>query len=265
MYKIGEFARLINSTTKTVRYYDKEGLLKPDYIDNFTGYRYYSCYKISEFNRIIALKELGFTLAEIKASMNLKNNDDILQIIMDKKKTLFEEYENINNQISSLKKMEEDFMNLVSIYEDQSKYKNKMETDDKSIIFHFDEEDKFGIAYECSNKSDLYFATSFYLESINGFGLVCYDYEDTKEIFSLGEKAYIFKTDKDHISMYKDVDCKAVSIGLLVGIDVQLLDIHQILEPFADALSDDIIVMFSVVVDKKLNSKDIEISLINIK
>ena len=66
MYKIGELSRLCRIPIKTLRYYDSEGLPIPDEIDKFTGYRYYSAAKIAECNRIISLKELGFSLEEIK-------------------------------------------------------------------------------------------------------------------------------------------------------------------------------------------------------
>lgn len=42
MYKIGELSRLCRIPVKTLRYYDNEGVLVPDEIDRFTGYRYYS-------------------------------------------------------------------------------------------------------------------------------------------------------------------------------------------------------------------------------
>lgn len=71
MYKIGELSKLSNLPIKTLRYYDSEGLLSPDYIDAFTGYRYYSAAKLSDCYRIITLKELGFSLSEIKDCLSL--------------------------------------------------------------------------------------------------------------------------------------------------------------------------------------------------
>lgn len=71
MYKIGELSKLCNLPVKTLRYYDNEGLLPPDYIDKFTGYRYYSAAKLSDCYRIITLKELGFSLTEIKELFSL--------------------------------------------------------------------------------------------------------------------------------------------------------------------------------------------------
>ena len=71
MYKIGELSKLSRLPVKTLRFYDSEGLLPPDYVDELTGYRYYGAAKLSDCYRIIALKELGFSLREIKALFSL--------------------------------------------------------------------------------------------------------------------------------------------------------------------------------------------------
>lgn len=65
MLKIGEFAKVAQVTVKTLRYYGKLGLLKPIWIDRFTGYRYYSQEQLSRLNRIMVLKDFGFTLEQI--------------------------------------------------------------------------------------------------------------------------------------------------------------------------------------------------------
>ena len=41
MYKIGDFSKISKTTIKALRYYEKEGLLKPTFIDQYTSYRYY--------------------------------------------------------------------------------------------------------------------------------------------------------------------------------------------------------------------------------
>ncbi|MBN1411701.1 MAG: MerR family transcriptional regulator [Spirochaetales bacterium] len=66
MFKIGDFSRLSFVTVKTLRYYDEIGLLKPVRVDRFTGYRYYSADQLPRLNYIIALKNLGLSLDEIK-------------------------------------------------------------------------------------------------------------------------------------------------------------------------------------------------------
>ena len=65
MIRIGDFSRLSRVPIKTLRYYDEIGLLTPDKVDNYTGYRYYSHEQSARLNRILALKDLGFSLEQI--------------------------------------------------------------------------------------------------------------------------------------------------------------------------------------------------------
>jgi DNA-binding transcriptional MerR regulator len=66
MIKIGDFARLSQVSVVTLRYYDEMDLLKPVKVDPFTGYRFYSAAQLPRLNRILALKDLGFSLEQIK-------------------------------------------------------------------------------------------------------------------------------------------------------------------------------------------------------
>jgi DNA-binding transcriptional MerR regulator len=65
MIKIGTFSRISQVSVKTLRYYDEIGLLKPVEVDRFTGYRYYSFEQLARLNRILMLKDLGFSLEQI--------------------------------------------------------------------------------------------------------------------------------------------------------------------------------------------------------
>lgn len=81
MYKIGELSKLCRMPVKTLRYYDEIGLLIPDKIDRFTGYRYYSASKIEVCMKILALKELGFTLGEIKRFIECDSAENLIESI----------------------------------------------------------------------------------------------------------------------------------------------------------------------------------------
>ncbi len=70
MIRIGDFARLGQVSIVTLRHYDDIGLLKPVKVDNFTGYRYYSVSQLPRLNRILALKDLGFSLEQIEQVLN---------------------------------------------------------------------------------------------------------------------------------------------------------------------------------------------------
>src|ERR687894_1520910 len=65
MFKIGEFSKLSRVSVKALRLYDELGLLKPASVDQFSGYRYYSAEQLPRLNRILVLKELGFSLEQI--------------------------------------------------------------------------------------------------------------------------------------------------------------------------------------------------------
>ena len=70
LYKIGEFSKLVNVPVKTLRYYDEINLFKPQEIDLFSGYRYYSEKQIDDLEVILSLKVVGFSLEEIKKNKN---------------------------------------------------------------------------------------------------------------------------------------------------------------------------------------------------
>lgn len=63
--KIKEFSRLCGVTEKTLRHYEKLGLLMPAEVDEWTGYRYYNVEQMQTMGCIRRLKMLGFSLDEI--------------------------------------------------------------------------------------------------------------------------------------------------------------------------------------------------------
>src|SRR6185503_18508308 len=79
MFRIGEFSRITRVTVDTLRYYDALDLLKPVKVDPFTGYRYYSAKQLVSLNRILALKEVGFSLEEIARILQEKLTNEELR------------------------------------------------------------------------------------------------------------------------------------------------------------------------------------------
>jgi DNA-binding transcriptional MerR regulator len=67
MFSIGEFARHGRVSVRMLRHYDAIGLLRPALVDPVSGYRLYDAAQLAELNRVIALKDLGFTLAQVQA------------------------------------------------------------------------------------------------------------------------------------------------------------------------------------------------------
>lgn len=74
MFKIGDFSRLAQVSTRMLRHYDQLGLLVPGHVDEWTGYRYYTIDQLPRLHRLIALKELGFSLEQVA---QLLRDDDV--------------------------------------------------------------------------------------------------------------------------------------------------------------------------------------------
>ncbi|CAM5684124.1 MerR family transcriptional regulator [Streptomyces fumanus] len=66
MFTIGDFARHGRVSVRMLRHYDATGLLRPAHVDPASGYRYYTAAQLARLNRIIALKNLGFTLQQVR-------------------------------------------------------------------------------------------------------------------------------------------------------------------------------------------------------
>ncbi|MBF6164837.1 MerR family transcriptional regulator [Streptomyces gardneri] len=66
MLSIGDFARHGQVSVRMLRHYDAIGLLRPDRVDPTSGYRYYDAGQLARLNRIVALKDLGFTLEQVR-------------------------------------------------------------------------------------------------------------------------------------------------------------------------------------------------------
>jgi DNA-binding transcriptional MerR regulator len=67
MFTIGDFASLGRVSIRMLRHYDSIGVLSPAAVDPVNGYRLYSADQLSRLNRVIALKDLGFTLAQVRS------------------------------------------------------------------------------------------------------------------------------------------------------------------------------------------------------
>ena len=53
-------------TVKALRFYEEEGLLEPAFIDAVNGYRYYDSDQLPHVFRIVALRQCGFSIPEIR-------------------------------------------------------------------------------------------------------------------------------------------------------------------------------------------------------
>ena len=79
MLKIGEFSKLSRVSVRMLRHYDEIGLLKPAEIDRFTDYRYYREDQLPTVCRITALKDMGFSLADIVKILEIYDDREKLE------------------------------------------------------------------------------------------------------------------------------------------------------------------------------------------
>lgn len=66
MLSIGDFARLAGVSVRMLRHYDQLGLVSPARVDDHSGYRFYEPGQLPRLHALLGLKDLGFTLEQIK-------------------------------------------------------------------------------------------------------------------------------------------------------------------------------------------------------
>lgn len=89
MLKIGDFSKLSRISIRMLRHYDEIGILHPDEVDDFTGYRYYKEAQLPMAARIQVLKELGFGLAAIKEILEeYGNTAEMEKLLLIKRKEM---------------------------------------------------------------------------------------------------------------------------------------------------------------------------------
>ena len=79
MFRIGDFSRIARVSARLLRFYDEIGLLVPAHADPETGYRYYTADQLGQLNRILVLKELGFTLEQVRDIVSAQVSADELR------------------------------------------------------------------------------------------------------------------------------------------------------------------------------------------
>ena len=82
MFRIGEFSRIARVSARLLRFYDEIGLLTPAHADPQTGYRYYTVTQLSQLNRILVLKDLGFDLNQVREILKSNVGSDELRHLL---------------------------------------------------------------------------------------------------------------------------------------------------------------------------------------
>ena len=108
MLKIGDFSKLSHLTIKALRFYEREGLLKPASVDEWNNYRFYETSQLDTAAKIRSYRQLGLSIEEIKSVFAGRDVKQILQekiISLNKEKHLIESRLSIINSIMEDKEM----------------------------------------------------------------------------------------------------------------------------------------------------------------
>ncbi len=95
LYSIGEFAKLCGVKKDTLFHYDEIGILKPEFIDQDNGYRYFSRRQLFTFDIIVCLKECKTPLKEIRSYLENQDAGYFLEILQKKEEELRKEQDKI--------------------------------------------------------------------------------------------------------------------------------------------------------------------------
>lgn len=102
-FTIGEMSKLFNIKITTLRYYDEIGLLKPQYTNGETKYRYYSTQQFERLNSIKYLRALGVPISELLDFFNYREIDTLVEMLKKQQAEIVQkkqELEQIERKIS---------------------------------------------------------------------------------------------------------------------------------------------------------------------
>lgn len=99
MYRIGQFSKIGKVTVKALRHYEDEGLLAPAWVDPASAYRYYESSQLPRLHQIIALRQCGVPIHEIRA---ITNGDDPAGVLAERLVAMRQEARQAAARLASL-------------------------------------------------------------------------------------------------------------------------------------------------------------------
>jgi DNA-binding transcriptional MerR regulator/effector-binding domain-containing protein len=102
MFTIGEFSKLSGLTVKTLRFYHEEGLLVPAFVDPDTGYRYYHERQIETARGIAYLRNLEFSIGDIKQLLSREDEAGLLDVLERQRSQIKEQIKRLQRTVRSL-------------------------------------------------------------------------------------------------------------------------------------------------------------------
>ena len=107
-YTIGEAAKKLQVSTRTLRFYEEKDLVRPAYTEE-NGYRFYEKDQIRQLELILFLKKLGFSLKQIKMLIQDEHGNQSLELL------LKEQYQENQRKIEEISKKQAQIKHLQKI------------------------------------------------------------------------------------------------------------------------------------------------------
>ena len=107
-YTIGEAAKKLQVSTRTLRFYEEKDLVRPAYTEE-NGYRFYEKDQIRQLELILFLKELGFPLKQIKMLIQDEHGNQSVELL------LKEQYQENQRKIEEISKKQAQIKHLQKI------------------------------------------------------------------------------------------------------------------------------------------------------
>ena len=161
---VGEIAKKMGVTIRTLQYYDKEGLLTPS-SESEGGRRLYTDKDLLMLNQIISLKSLGFSLEDIKGRLfPLETPEEVAYALSEQAEDIRKKIEKLKASLSAIEQLKEEVLQIQTV--NFKKYADiivnlQMQNDSYSLIKRFDDDTLDHIRSRFDKKSGLDFMNRF--------------------------------------------------------------------------------------------------------
>ena len=161
---VGEIAKKMGVTIRTLQYYDKEGLLTPS-SESEGGRRLYTDKDLLMLNQIISLKSLGFSLEDIKGRLfPLETPEEVAYALTEQAEDLRKKIEKLKSSLSAIEQLKAEVLQIRTV--NFKKYADiivnlQMQNDSYSLIKRFDDDTLDHIRSRFDKKSGLDFMNRF--------------------------------------------------------------------------------------------------------
>ena len=161
---VGEIAKKMGVTIRTLQYYDKEGLLTPS-AESEGGRRLYTDKDLLLLNQIISLKSLGFSLEDIKGRLfPLETPEEVAYALTEQAEDLRKKIEKLKSSLSAIEQLKAEVLQIRTV--NFKKYADiivnlQMQNDSYSLIKRFDDDTLDHIRSRFDKKSGSNFMNRF--------------------------------------------------------------------------------------------------------